>query len=587
MAADKLQLGEFELDRAAFQLTRRGRTVQLERIPMELLLLLLERDGEVVARHEIVERLWGKETFVDAESSINTAVLKLRRALRDDPRRPAFIQTVSGRGYRFSGAVTALKGTPPAPHGPFKRVMLAVLPFENLSADPEGDYFTDGLTEETICYLGRVNPEAMGVIARTSSMAYKRTAKSIGQIGRELRVDYVLESSVRREGIRLRITSQLIRVLDQTHLWAATFDSDAVDFLVVQKELGIAITEQVRIKLLPQLGGFAHSPLNMDAYDLYLRGRYHWNQLTPPSIRRGIACFEQVVFWDSDYALAWAGLADCYAMLPVTCDEPAGEILPKALAAARRSREAGGDLAEAHSSLGTVKVWLDWDWPGAEAAFRRALELNPSYVQAHRYYACLLSHTGRHVEAAAEMDMARALDPLSPIMHALSGHLRWHARDYQRALAHLRDADAINSNLWIVHAFLGRVYESTDRMDEALSEYQKAFDLSGGGNTEPIAFRARVQALIGNEAAAQQGIRTLVKLSESKYVPPYNIAIVYAGLGDTENALRWLEKGFEVRDVRLVFLVADPRWDGIRGEARFQELCRRLSLPDSRVAGMG
>ena len=284
-----------------------------------------------------------------------------------------------------------------------------------------------------------------------------------------------------------------------------------------------------------------------------------------------------VIAWESAGGAGFKGSRKSTPFAaPVTAD-----------AAARRSREAGGDLAEAHSSLGTVKVWLDWDWPGAEAAFRRALELNPSYVQAHRYYACLLSHTGRHVEAAAEMDTARALDPLSPIMHALSGHLRWHARDYQRALAHLRDADAINSNLWIVHAFLGRVYESTDRMDEALSEYQKAFDLSGGGNTEPIAFRARVQALIGNEAAAQQGIRTLVKLSESKYVPPYNIAIVYAGLGDTENALRWLEKGFEVRDVRLGFLVADPRGDGIRGEARFQELCRRLSLPDSRVAGMG
>jgi tetratricopeptide (TPR) repeat protein len=316
----------------------------------------------------------------------------------------------------------------------------------------------------------------------------------------------------------------------------------------------------------------------MDAYDLYLRGRYHWNQLTPPGIRRGLAYLEQVVSLDPNYPLAWAGMADCYSMLPIACDEPAQEILPKALAAARKAVELDDGLAEAHSSLGTVKVWMDWDWLGAEAAFQRALALNPSYVQAHRYYACLLSHTGRHSEAAAEMDIARSLDPLSPIMHALSGHLRWHARDYRAALAHLRDAEAINTSLWIVHAFLGRVHESEGRMEESMREFQKAFDLSGGGNTEPIAFRAHVQALTGDRAAAERVVHTLTGLSTSKYVPPCNIAMIYAGLRDTENALCWLEKGFETRDVRLVFLLADPRWDVLRQEPRFRNLSRRLNL---------
>ena len=582
MPSERLRLGEFELDVAGCELSRRGRPVKLERIPMELLLLLLERRDELVTREEIAGRLWGNEVFLDFETSINTAVLKLRRALRDDPRRPIFIQTISGRGYRFTGAVTPVArdpGSSPAPGTvPRKRVMLAVLPFENLSANPDQEYFSDGLTEETICYLGRVNPEAMGVIARTSSMAYKRTRKNIGQIGRELGVGFILESSVRHEGNRLRITSQLIRVQDQTHLWASNFDCDATGFLRVQRELGMAIAEQVQIKLMPQVGGFAHSPVNLDAYDLYLRGRYHWNQLTPPGIRRGLAYFEQVVSLDPNYALAWAGMADCYSMLPIACDEPAEEILPKALAAARKAVELDDGLAEAHSSLGTVKVWMDWDWLGAEAAFQRALALNPSYVQAHRYYACLLSHTGRHAEAAAKMDMARSLDPLSPIMHALSGHLRWHARDYSAALAHLRDAEAINASLWIVHAFLGRVHESEGRMEESMGEFQKAFDLSGGGNTEPIAFRARVQALMGDCAAAEQVLRTLTELSARKYVPPCNIAMIYAGLGDTENALFWLEKGLETRDVRLVFLLADPRWDLLRPEPRFQNLARRLDL---------
>src|ERR1039458_7232792 len=215
MATDRLRRGEFELDLGAFELTPHRRSIRLERIPMELLLLLLERRGELVTREEILGRLWGKEIFLDVESGINTAVLKLRRALRDDPRHPTFVQTVSGRGYRFSGPVTSVAPNPTSSASqataPMKRVMLAVLPFENLSADPDQDYFSDGLTEEAICYLGRVNPNSMGVIARTSSMAYKRTRKNIGKIGRELGVDFILESSVRREGNRLRITSQLIR----------------------------------------------------------------------------------------------------------------------------------------------------------------------------------------------------------------------------------------------------------------------------------------------------------------------------------------------------------------------------------------
>jgi TolB-like protein len=582
MPTQRVGLGDFELDVTGYQLTRRGRPVKLERIPIELLLLLLERRNELVTREEIAGRLWGNDVFVDAESSINTAMLKLRRALRDDPRHPIFIQTVSGRGYRFTGPLTEVTDNSHSSLGSVaalrKRVMLAVLPFENLSASPDQEYFSDGLTEETICYLGRVNPNAMGVIARTSSMAYKRTRKSIAQIGRELGVSFILESSLRHEGNMLRITSQLIRVQDQTHLWASNFDCDATGFLNAQRELGRAIAEQVQIKLMPEVGGFAHSPINMDAYDLYLRGRHHWNQLTPPGIRKGLSYFEQVVALDPEYALAWAGIADCFSMLPIASDEPVNEILPQALAAAHRAVKLNGGLAEAHSALGTVKVWMDWDWAGAEASFRRALELNPSYVQAHRYYACLLSHTGRHAEAMAEMDIARAVDPLSPIMHALSGHLRWHARDYAGALAHLRDAEAINANLWIVHTFLGRVHESEGRMEESLREFQKAFDLSGGGNTECIAFKAHVRASIGDRDAAEQAIQTLTELSTHKHVPPCNIAIVYAGLRDTERALFWLEKALEMHDVRLVFLQVDPRWDLLRHEPRFRSLCGRLNL---------
>ena len=249
---------------------------------MELLKLLVEHRERLVTRAEIIEKLWGKDVFVDVDNSINTAIRKLRRAFQDNPERPAFIQTLTGKGYRFIGplvVVSAGQGTATAsPTVANWRVMLAVLPFENLSSDPEQEYFSDGLTEETISYLGQMNPQRMGVIARTSTMAYKRTSKSIGQIGRELGVDYVLESSVRREGRQVRITSQLILVKDQTHLWANTYDRDMTSFLSVQTELGKAISGQVRIRLDPQsIDPLTRTP-DPDAYDLYLRGKYHWNR---------------------------------------------------------------------------------------------------------------------------------------------------------------------------------------------------------------------------------------------------------------------------------------------------------------------
>jgi TolB-like protein/Flp pilus assembly protein TadD len=581
MKGRRLKFGDYELDFDNQELTRRGCSIKLERIPLTLLMLLIDRREQLVTRKEIADKLWGDGVFLDVDNGINTAVLKLRRVFKDSPRNPVFIRTVSARGYRFIAPVIEA-GAQSTSYGgssePITRVTLAVLPFENLSADPEQEYFSDGLTEETICRLGRINPGALGLIARTSSMAYKRTSKDIGQIGRELGVSFVLESSVRREGGRVRVACQLIRAADQTHLWAATFDSDAVSYLGMQHELSIAIAEQVQVKLLPLSDGFMHSPHNMDAFDLYLRGRYQWNQLTPPAIERAIAYFDKAIALDPHYALAWSGIADCYSMLPITCDAPALEILPKALAAARRAVELDNSLAEAHTSLGTVKVWMDWDWPGAEAALRRALEINPSYVQAHRYYACLLCHTGRHTEAEAEMEKARAVDPLSPIMHALSGQLRAFARDYKTAIRHLRDAQAINPDLWIVHAFLGRVHECEDRVAQAKTEYQRALELSGGGNTEPIAFRARVEAMSGDRAAAEEAIRVLTELSARKYVPPYNVATIHAGLGDMESAFFWLEKAYETRDVRLVFLLVDPRWDSVRRDARFLDLSNRLNL---------
>ncbi len=452
MESARLKFGDYELNAASYELTRKGRAIKLERIPMELLMLLLERRGQLVGRDEIVQKLWGENVFLDVDNSINTAIRKLRRILRDNPRRPTFLLTVVGKGYRF---VAPTRESEPQSPATKRRAMLAVLPFENLANSPEQEYFSDGLTEETISRLGQINPEQLGVIARTSSMAFKGTRKNISEIGRDLGVDYILESSVRREGQRIRITSQLIRVEDQCHLWASTYDRNASTFLGIKSELEAAIAGQVKVRLVPSAGQEPAFPTQQaDAYDLYLHGRYYWNQLTPPSIQRAIEYFQKAVARDPGYALAYAGLADCYTMLPIACDAPVLEILPKARAAANKALELDEQLPEAHSALGSIKLWMEWDWAGAEAAFQRALQLNSNYVHAHGYYGHLLSNVGRHAESAEQMREAREVDPLSPMMHALSGRLMYQARCYDAALDHLKNALAINSELWVVHTFL-------------------------------------------------------------------------------------------------------------------------------------
>ena len=573
-----MRIGEFELDAARYVLTRNGRAVKLERLPMELLILLVEQRGRIVTRDEIVERLWGKDKFLDVENSINTAIRKLRTAFRDTPERSSFIKTITGKGYLFVAPVEVPTGRVEEVRTS-RRVMLAVLPFENLSADPEQEYFADGLTEETICYLGQMDPAQMGVIARTSSMAYKRTTRSVAQIGGELGVDFVLESSVRRQGAHVRITSQLIRVDDQTHLWAERYDRDATHVMGVQNEIGKAIAGQVQAKLVPESRHSRRAQTHdVDAYDLYLRGRYYWNQLNPAGFSRAISYFEKAVARDPDYALAYAGLADAYAILPINCEALVPEIYPRALRAAVKAVELDPSLAEAHTASGTVKVWMEWDWKGAEISLQRAIALNPSYVHAHRMCAVVFSATGRHRESADEMKKARELDPLSPLMHGLSGILMYNARNDAAAIAHLMDALAITQNLWVLHLWIAKSYERKGRIGEAMEEYQKAFDLSGV-NTEPLSLKAYIQAQAGNRAEAQQALRFLIESSAQRYVPPYNIAMIFAGLGDAENALRWLEKAYQSKDARLIWVAMESKWDSLRKYTQFKDLLHRLSLP--------
>jgi len=627
-----VKFDNFELDLRAFELRRDGKALKLERIPMELLLFLAQRHGELVTREQIKEKLWGAAVFVDTDNAINTAIRKVRQTLGDDPEQPRFVQTVVGRGYRFIAPIDGLlalaaaaPGTatePPKspgtvnemvvlpggrPHGkptrtlkaisfalaifglaafltvpylrPTKPVMLAVLPFQNLSGDPGQEYFSDGLTEETITDLGQLSPGKLGVIARTSAMAYKGSHKTARQVGQELGVDYILEGSARKEGGRVRVSAQLIRVKDQTHVWAENFDRDFNDVLAVQGDLGEAISRQVQVSLSAKekLELVRKRAVDPDAYDLYLRGRYFWNKTTTQDMAKAIAYFKEALEKDPAYAPAYTGLADCYSTLPIMADSRPAEEFPQALAAARKALQLDDTLAEGYVALVRINLWNGWNWPELERDAHRAFTLNPNAADAHLRYAHYLSNARRHREALEEVQRARRLDPLSPILAALQGQFMYYAGQNDAAIKELQETLELFPDFWVAHINLGKVYEQTGRYDQALKEFEKARDLST--ISEPLALIGHTHAISGNRREALNALAALQDRARLRYVPPYNIALVFAGLGENSQALDWLEKAWQVRDVHLVFLAEDPKWDGLRGEPRFQTLIRLVGLP--------
>ncbi|HUE90182.1 MAG TPA: winged helix-turn-helix domain-containing protein, partial [Vicinamibacterales bacterium] len=577
------RFGDFELDVAAYELRRHGRSVRLERRGMDLLILLVERRRQLVTRVDIVDRLWGKNVFVDVETGVNTVVSKLRQALHDSPSASAFVETVPGKGYRFIANVEVVCAASPQPS---PTVTLAVLPFANLAADADLEYLADGFTEEATTAVGQIDPDHLRVIGRTSVMAYKRTTKSLADIGRELGADYLIEGSIRAEGSRWRVTSTLIRIPDQVQIWSASFDSEPSNMLEFQRELSTAIAEHIRVRLPPQgLSALAkrHSG-NADAYDFYLRGRYYWNQLTPATNKRAIEYFERAIVLDPNYALAWSGIADASLASSINSDVPPLEILPCAREAARRAVVAQPDLAEAQASLGYINFLLEWDWSAAASAFHRAIALDPSYALAHRMLGHVLSQTGRHVEARTAMRRARALDPLYAMSHAMSSQIAFQARDYPAAVEHARQSTIVDPDFWIGHVQLGQAYEQVGELDLALQALTNAARLSRG-NSKATSFRGYVLAKLQREDETRDVLRMLEAVSRDRYVPPCAIALVHAALGEREAVFQWLNRAYQARDVHLIFLPVDPRWDDFRSERRFETLLSRCGFTSTERMG--
>jgi TolB-like protein/DNA-binding winged helix-turn-helix (wHTH) protein/Flp pilus assembly protein TadD len=629
---ETVRFGEsFELDQRACELRRSGRVLKLERIPTELLLLLVEQRDSIVTREQIVERIWGPGVFHDTDNSINTAVRKIRQVLKDNPERPRFIQTVTGKGYRFVAPVSQAPGelqVPAAereialevprtgtatrrvwaipigiivaltvafagwqiwsrdrasPRAGGGRLMLAVLPFENLTGDAGQDYFSDGLTEEMITQLGRLDPQRLGVIARTSVMPYKVGHQQVDRIARDLGVQYVLEGSVRHDADRVRITAQLIRASDQTHLWAREYDRELKDLLLLQGELAQEVAEGIELtfaddsKRAAGAARAALSPASYEAYDLYLKGRYFWNKRTTQGFQHAVQCFEQAIAKNPKDGRAYAGLADTYALMGSYYLVPQTEVMPKARTAALKALQIDDGLAEAHTSLALIAEMYDWDWQTAEKEYRRAIQLNANYATAHHWYAEFLAYEGRFDEALAESERARHLDPLSLIITTDRGAILYFARQYDRAIEQFRAVLDMEPNFSRAHLVVV-AYVENGQVTDALAHIETWRRAETDPTPWPWAMEVCAYQRSGQPAKARHALAKLERWNrQGRLDAAPNFAAAYTCLNNKDQALAWLQKAYEEHSVALTSLV-DPIYDPLRSDPRFQDLLRRVGL---------
>jgi TolB-like protein/Flp pilus assembly protein TadD len=568
------RFGAFSLDAGQFELRRDGRTVKLERQAMELLILLVERRGRLVSRPEIVRHLWGDAVFVDVDTGVNTAISKIRQALRDSAEAPTFIETVQGKGYRFIAPVEAVSGPPTT------AATIAVLPFENLTSVPDSEYLAAGLTEETSASLAQIDPAHLSVRGRT--LRYKGTTKTVAEIGHELSVDYLVASSIRAEGIRLRVTVILIRVSDQEHVWSQSYEREATSLLGLQQELSEAIAQQIRLRLSPdRINGLGRRQTKIaDAYDTYLRARFQAHRRTADGNARAIELYKRAIEIDPGYALAWADLAFTYAGACINGDAPPAVAGPRAREAAQKAVEANSNLSEAQLALGYGLWLIDWKWQASEAALQRAVDIDPSNVAAFRILGHALSQSGQHDKAAAAMRRSCELDPVDGLSRALSSQVAFQARDVAAAGDHARHAIALEPGLWIGHIELAQAYDGAGDHELALQAVADAVRFSGG-NSKAVALRGYILARMGRVDAVREVMRGLDSMSNERYVPPFAMALVCAGLGDREAMFDFLDKAFAARDVHLMYLPVDMKWDTYRTDRRFGDLLVRCGFASS------
>ena len=480
-----------------------------------------------------------------------------------------------GLGFRYLRKPSVL----PAP--PKQITSIVVLPLENLSADKDQAYFADGMTDELIANLAKIR--SLRVISRTSAMGYKGTHKTLSEIARDLNVDAVVEGTVLRSGDRVRITAELVQVATDRHLWADTYESPFGDVLTLQSQVASAIVNEIRINLTPeeQQRLATARPISAESYEDYLKGRFYWNKRSEEGLTKAIEYFQLATQEDPHSALAFAGLADCYSIIgsAIVGSVSSQEVASKARVAALKALELDKSLAEAQTSLATVQFNYDWNWPAAASGFQRSIELNPSYATAYQRYSLYLMAMGRTGESLAQMNRARELDPLSISMNFSLGWRLYMAHQYDQAISQLRNTLEMDPNFALPRMVLGQAYEQKGMYPQATVELQKAVAVS---HDSPPMLGALGHAfgLAGNKSEADKILGQMQEQSKKRYVSPFYISVVYAGLRENEKAIDWLEKAYEDRSNAIIFLKVDPDFDGLRSNPRFQVLLRRLALQE-------
>jgi TolB-like protein/tetratricopeptide (TPR) repeat protein len=571
-----LKFGSFELDVRLRELRRGSTRVRLQEQPFEILRLMLERPGDVVTREELRKHLWPAGTYVDFEHSLNAAVKRLRAALGDDAEHPRFVETLPRRGYRFIAPLDAVASAPAAAAAP-SVPRLAVLPFVNLSEDAAQEYFSDGLTEEMISQLGSLTRGRLGVLARWSSMAFKGTTRRASEIGEALRVEYLVEGSVRREGDRVRITARLVETANETHLWSDTCERELTNCLTVQTDVASRIARSLAMELSPSPE--RRAACDGLAYQAYLKGRYHWNKPFDEGVQEAIDYYQRALESSPSFGPAHAALArahvcrgEYYHVLP-------RQALKEAEASAVRALALDSALYEARLALGDVRRMHDLDWPAAEACYTHAIAQNPSYESAHRAYGMMLSVQGRHAEAIRAAERACELDPLCLVVGTTAGWTRYAAGDFDAAIDHCRNTIDMNPEFMPARRVLAAAYLQAGRHTQALAELESAVSLDDG-DSDPLllAWLAHAKAVTGHQREAAHLLSRARALEHERYVSRYHLAMALIGLDDVDGAFEALDQAWLDRDPALAGVTVEPRFAALRGDYRYTDLLERLRL---------
>jgi TolB-like protein/DNA-binding winged helix-turn-helix (wHTH) protein/tetratricopeptide (TPR) repeat protein len=610
----------FRLDLSSYLLLDGDSPVRLERQPMELLILLVERKGQLVSRDEIAARLWGDGVFVDVDRNINSIVRKLRNAFKDDPDHPTYLETVVRKGYRFIGPIDVTPQMPEAPglgvatgaslppstswrprpvswtlvivgvvgvlliatigqhmlrlsgSRPDPIRSIAVLPLENDSGDASQEYFADGMTQELTSEIAQST--GVRVISHTSVLQFKNV-RTAPKIGKELHVDAVVEGSVQRSGQRVRVTAQLIRTTSDQVLWSNSYERDLRDILGLQRDIAGDIAEQVRIKLNVRQG--LAPTIDPVAHDLYLQGLFHYEKTTESDLRGAIDDFQKAIDKDPNYAAAYAGMAQAYVVLG-TFYWPAPLSMPQAKAAASKALELDPNLSQAHVSLGSVYYYYDWDWVAAEREAETAIRLNPNDAYAHDLLAGYYGTVGRFNDSMAELRRARDLAPRAADILGDTVFWAFFSRNYDLAIENGKAAVATEPDNAFAQVFLGMAYAKKGEVTEALRHADLARQFDRG----PLisSFRANVYALAGRRDEALAELREVEKQRVEHYSCAYEVGTAYILLGQTDRGFGWLNNAYDGRSNCMILLKVDPRLDGVRSAARYQKLLRNVGLAE-------